>query len=183
MCSENPIEQSLGSKIEMNFGGDIKTYTLVGLVSSLEESERVNVIDERVGAVTLLDDSFFKDDMIVNACILTKNIHKIYDTTDKLVENLNLNKLPNTNKITPIDIHEIKDTSWLEFINSFKNKVQNNNTSEYINNEKVLFNTPLLNYACVYKSGSSFCNILLIARYWFYSYYRYLWYNYYLYVF
>ena len=177
----------IDSKIEMNFNGNISTYTLVGYVASLEESENVNIVDDRIGAITLLDSNFFKDDTIVNASILTNNIHKIYDTTSKLVENLKLDEIPNTTKITPINTNEVKNTSLLELIKSFREQVQDDKSDfDYDNinipletknledNEKVIFNTSLLNYACVSEARSSFRNILLFVRHWICFDYQYL---------
>ena len=109
-----------------------------------------------IGAITLLDSNITNNELKVNAMILTNKIHKIYDTTRQIANDMNLDvEKEEENELTEEELERKEIESLLN---------QQENTT--IENEKtrIKYNTQLLKYACVFEAGTDFAKTLFIVR-------------------
>ncbi len=152
----------IGTEEEHIFNGITKKYTIVGIVDGeIEEDNRSigNGKNLTNGAITYLDDELLNEETIVNVRVLAYNVKKIYSTTQLLVDKLNLKEIPNINK-TQAEQSELIS----EMINSINEQLATElkTNSEDTNNEKVVYNTNLLNCELVTEADSSFRTALFV---------------------
>lgn len=153
---------SLNQTLTLNINGKTKEYLVVGMAESLEFDSTKSFSLINIGAITYLDDELIDEEAIVNVSILTKNIQKIYQTTENIQKNLGLevekNVFSNSNSIENTDSSREDEETWLR--NILNPNVESD--AESIDNSfNIIYNTKLLNYACVLGSGSDFVKTLI----------------------
>jgi len=110
------------------------------------------IIGNQWGAITYLEDNIISKDTNIDISIITKNINKVYETARSLNQNLNIkNEEQEQDEIG----FEEKEAQILE-------KLQNSNIIENNEESEVLFNTELLEYACVAEAGTEFSQKIII---------------------
>lgn len=85
-------QENLGKKIEITINGKKEEYEIVGTAKNLPNDSGGFSVLWSIPAFTYFDENNFTDDAHVDVSILTKNIQKIYETTNGLAETLNLYK-------------------------------------------------------------------------------------------
>lgn len=169
-------EKNIGYELELTFEGNTKKYTIVGLAESLE-GDNINDNfsdgkDNRLGAVTLLENEKLQEDTIVNVDILTHNIKKVYETTRNLEQKLNLSKITNVNKVTGVDRNELETPDLPEwFIATIPDMGTMNNEEVEISSEKVEYNNELLQTIGASEEINTSFDIFVAVRFRIYSYY------------
>ncbi len=85
---------SLGEKINVTINGENKEYTIVGFADGLpyENIGSAFALNYKKKALTYYDSSNIDKNSVCHVSILTKDIKKIYETTDNICEKLNLYK-------------------------------------------------------------------------------------------
>ena len=169
----NASQLNLGEKLELTFNENTNTYIIVGLTEKLEEDDTPSMSDLRIGAITYLNEDSLKNDDIVHICITTKNINKIYETVDKIINKLRLNDIPNIDNYSKEKIYFNEEDEALikeiskEFGKEFNIKNEKETaTKEYENkiNNKVEYNKEVLKYAGILKNDYTFRNTLFLIR-------------------
>ena len=94
--TENPIY--IGKKEIHKFNGEMKEFTIVGIVDGELEEDDITPEHIRIGQITYLDEAVLNEETIVNVRVLTNNVKRIYTTTQSLVKKLELKKFKNINK-------------------------------------------------------------------------------------
>ena len=86
-------EINLGEEFELTINGNKKKYTVVGIAKKLVNDVSGGFSFKTIaGAITYCDEAKLNENSIVDVAIKTKNINKIYETTNNLSSNLNLYK-------------------------------------------------------------------------------------------
>ena len=84
--------ENLGKKIEITINGKKESYEIVGTAKNLPNGSGGFSAIWITPVFTYFDEDSFTEDTYVDVSILTKNIQKIYETTNGLAEKLNLYK-------------------------------------------------------------------------------------------
>ncbi len=84
--------ENLGKKIEITINGKKEKYEIVGTAKNLPNSVIGFSTIWIIPALTYFDGNNFTEDTLLDVSILTKNIPKIYETTNGLAGKLNLYK-------------------------------------------------------------------------------------------
>jgi len=144
---KSPTGINVGENLTITLNGEKKEYIIVGKVkSSVFDSVSFDFTGQ-VGAFTYLDKSIIRNDEIISASVLVKNIQKIYKTCNNLANEFKL-KLDMQENET-----QITEKEMLENIlnGTQKPKVQPN----------LEYNTELLNYECVIEGNGAFAKIMI----------------------
>lgn len=89
--TENSTE-NIGKKIDITVNGKKEKYEIVGTAKNLPNSSSGFSAIWITPALAYFDENSFTEDTRLDVSILTKNIQKIYETTNELAETLNLYK-------------------------------------------------------------------------------------------
>lgn len=111
----------VGNDIELTINGTKDTYKIVGMAKSLTNDVNDGLAFKiTLGALTYFDETEIQDSDLVNVAILTVNIQKIYETTENLLNKLNL-----YNSIEEQTTNLIYNTQLLDysFVNTQEHKV------------------------------------------------------------
>ena len=84
------VEPYIGKKIDITINGKTNTYEVVGIAQNLPNEQGDLSLQFITGAITCFDETKLDECSSVNVAIITKKINKIYDTTNNLVDKLNL---------------------------------------------------------------------------------------------
>lgn len=88
-------ENLIGKELELTINGKKDIYKIVGVAEKLTNDDNGGLSFEvTIGALTYFNKEELQNSDKVNVSILTKDIHKIYETTNRLSSNLNLYKTP-----------------------------------------------------------------------------------------
>ena len=108
----------LGQELELTINGNKKKYTLVGFTETLVNDDSGGFTFQiTVGAITYYDEASLDANSIVDVAIKTKNINKIYETTNNLADRLKLyetqeekeNNIVYNNKLLRYSLVELQD--------------------------------------------------------------------------
>lgn len=179
--------KKLDDEIELTFEGETKKYKIVGLAEKIEE-EYVDThndnLDERLRAITFLNDNTLQEDEIINVSVLMHNTRNIYEVTSSLEQDLKLYEIKNINKVTEINRDELEKTDdggLSDFVHGIAESLGGTAENQYVQKgtemptDKVIYNEELLKQLGTSEKDNMSSYIFILIRYNMHTYSRNSW--------
>ena len=142
----------VNEKVKVKIEGKEKEYIIVGIAENIDfDSLKLN--ESKFGAITYLTEDMIKNEMKVNATILTFNIQKIYKTANNLANKFNMQEKVVESKKLNLEEKELLEKEILSEEYQKENK-----------EDGLKFNIELLGYECVIDAKTDFEIKFITAR-------------------